>query len=491
VTDSQREAAAPVETLLHDLPARGTVNVCGGELVVVEGPNRGQRLSLGPLPVRVGSGLGCQLRLTDPTVSRLHFQLTPRRDAFRLVDAGSTNGTYVDGLRIHDVELAGGATIRVGATVLRVEVAAEPVRVQLSEQTRFGSLLGGSVEMRRLYALLARAASTDTTILIQGETGTGKDLVAREVHRHSRRAKGPFVAVDCGAIAPTVIESELFGHVRGSFTGALGDRRGLIEEASGGTLFLDEIGELPISLQAKLLRALEAREVRPVGANATRSVDVRIVAATNRSLAQSVNAGSFREDLYYRLAVVEVSLPPLRARRDDILLLAAQFLREIRARTAEPATASSAPAPSLALPAELASTLLARNWPGNVRELKNFVERCHALGVLDATWTDQSASGALPSGEAERVNTFVTVNLARPLKEARDEAMAQFERRYVESVLAAAEGNVTRAAALAGVSRRFLQRLIVRLGLRGPGLEDGDFDATEEDAVADGEDFAQ
>jgi len=462
-----KEVSIQAETELHAAGPRASLDVCGGEIVVVEGPDRGQRLSLGPLPVRVGTALGSQLRLTDRTVSRLHVQLTPRRDSVRLVDAGSTNGTFVDGIRAHDVELSGGASIRVGATVLRLEMGSEPGHVALSQRTRFGSLLGASVEMRRLYAVLELAAPTHATVLIQGETGTGKELVAREIHAHSTRAKGPFVVVDCSSIAPNVIESELFGHTRGAFTDAKSDRAGLIEAAHGGTLFLDEIGELPLALQAKLLRALETREVRRVGANVARSVDVRIVAATHRPLAQGVNTGSFREDLYYRLAVVEVVLPPLRARREDVPLLAGQFFKQLGG-------------PGRLVPPELLTHLIARSWPGNVRELRNFVERCCALGGPQGESSMNGAPhglGSAPEASPDaHVTTVLPVNLGAPLKKAREEVLARLERLYVESALRRADGNVTRAAEAAGVSRRFLQRLIARLGIRGAIVDapDGD-----------------
>jgi DNA-binding NtrC family response regulator len=430
------------------------IDVRSGTLLVVAGSDVGLRLPLGPMPITVGTAPLAQLRLSDPTVSRVHCQLSPRPDGVRLTDAGSTNGTFVDGLRLRDADLTAGANIRVGATTVRLELGNEVVRVPLAELSSFGKLVGGSLEMRRLYAMLERVARTETTVLIQGETGTGKELVARELHDHSERAAGPFVAVDCGAIAPNVIESELFGHVRGAFSGAVSDRRGLFEEANGGTLCLDEIGELPLSLQAKLLRALENREVRRVGSNAARPVDVRLLASTNRPLAQSVNEGAFREDLYYRLAVIELVLPPLRARREDVPPLAQHFYERFSGKR-EP------------LPGELLTSLLTRSWPGNVRELRNFIERCVALGGF------QLAPRAPSSAESgEFAQTTLGIDLGKPLKEARDDAVERFELLYLETALRRAGGNVTRAAELAGVSRRFLQRTIARLGIRGVATPD-------------------
>jgi DNA-binding NtrC family response regulator len=449
------EFKADVATALHDLrPSQVTLR--SGEIIVVEGPDRGTRLALNPLTIRVGTGDGCHLRLTDPTVSRLHFQLAPRSDGLRLTDVGSTNGTLVEGVRVRDADLLAGATVRIGATVLRIELGSEPLCVEVSRSERFGSLLGAGIEMRRLYTVLERAAPTPATVLIQGETGTGKELVARELHRHSRRSSGPFVAVDCGAIAPNVIESELFGHARGAFSGAVSERRGLIEEAHGGTLFLDEVGELPLNLQAKLLRVLETREVRRVGVNSARAVDVRLVAATNRMLAQSVNEGSFREDLYYRLAVVEVQLPPLRLRREDLPLLADHFYRRL--------SGNAGPVPQ-----ELVAALMTRSWPGNVRELRNFIERCVTLGLTTPSSSEARESPLSPSA---RLEATLPLNLNVPLKESREEALSRLEHVYAQSVLRRAEGNVTRAAELAGVSRRFMQRLIARLGLRD-AVKDG------------------
>jgi transcriptional regulator with GAF, ATPase, and Fis domain len=307
-------------------------------------------------------------------------------------------------------------------------------------------LLGQSFEMRRIYAILDRVAPTDATMLVTGETGTGKEAVAQAIHDASRRADGPFVAVDCGAIAENLVESELFGHVRGAFSGAVAERRGLFEEASGGTLFLDEIGELPLALQPKLLRALETREVRRVGANSAKKVDVRVVAATNRSLAKAVNDGIFREDLYYRLAVVEVELPPLRARREDIRMLAQNFYEHF--------TGSRD-----VLPDAFVRTLEIRGWPGNVRELRNFVERSISLGwsaegnaVVESAPVDPSASVAVPTH--------------LQLRDARAWWSDQFERVYVTTLLKKTNGNVTRAAEIAGVNRRSLQRLMVQHGLR-------------------------
>jgi transcriptional regulator with PAS, ATPase and Fis domain len=442
----------PTDVSTQVIEPTGRLELDGVDVVVVEGPDRGVSRRLGPGGMRVGTGAASDLPLTDRTVSRLHCLLQFVGKTIRVSDSGSTNGTFVDGVRVFAAELAAGARLKVGETVLSVSPSGgERVQVELSARHRFGDVIGASPEMRRLYSILEKVAPTDSSVLIQGETGTGKELVARGIHDGSPRAKAPFVVVDCGSIAENLIESELFGHVRGAFSGAVSDRRGLVEEASGGTLFLDEIGELPPALQPRLLRVIETFEVRRVGGNTSKRVDVRIVAATNRPLAPSVNDGSFREDLYYRLAVVELHLPPLRARREDIPLLAEHFFRRY-AGDKEP------------LPPELLSSLKSRAWPGNVRELRNYMERSVSLGYSAQGGTNATnAAAALPADPAAPV---VPIHL--PLKDARAAWTEQFELVYVKALLAKAEGNVTRAAELAGINRRSLQRLIVSLGIREP-----------------------
>jgi DNA-binding NtrC family response regulator len=430
----------------HSLPLESGVAFRTSEITVIDGPDRGARLRLARRSTRIGTAVSNELRLHDKTVSRLHCEIHLRRDSLRVVDCGSTNGTSVDGIRVRDADVVPGATIRIGTTSLRLEALDETFQVPLSPRARLGGLLGASVPMRQLYAIVERVAPTDATVLIQGETGSGKELVAREFHRASQRAEGPFVAVDCASIAPTVIESELFGHMRGSFSGALADRKGLFEEAHGGTLFLDEVGELPLPLQGKLLRTLETREVRRVGSNTPRPVNVRLLAATNRPLAQAVNEGLFREELYHRLAVVEVSVPPLRARREDIGSLAQYFCERFGMRTP--------------LSPDVVSSLTNRAWPGNVRELRNYIERYAALAT-------SAESAPPPMVDAEMPATFeALIQVHIGFKEARDAFLARFEAFYGRSLLRRTGGNVTRAAELADVSRRFFQRLMMRSGLR-------------------------
>ncbi len=424
-------------------------------LVVVEGPAKGTTVEVRGGVARIGSGEICELRLADRLVSRVHCELRLGEGAMTLIDLGSKNGTVVEGLRIREAVVPPGTVVRVGESAVRIQVDGGLGAVPISERTELGELLGQSVAMRLVYATLERAAKTDATVLVLGETGTGKDVVARSIHAESARAKGPFVPVDCGAIPEHLIESELFGHVRGAFTGAVAHRRGAFEEASGGTLFLDEIGEMPLSMQPKLLRAIETRSIRRVGAETQTPVDVRIVAATNRTLAAAVNDGLFREDLYYRLAVVEVALPPLRSRREDIPLLAQHFYERFAGKGSR-------------LPPAYTTALKARSWPGNVRELRNVIERAVALGIVDPATGAQKApieEPPLPSG----IEALVPLHL--PLKDAREAWMEKFESVYVRAMLGRTGGNVTKAAELAGVSRRFLQRTMARLGIRGSDEE--------------------
>jgi DNA-binding NtrC family response regulator len=438
MTDS-RDASTDVIARLPKL------KIMSARLEVVSGPDSGAALEVTRGRARVGTARSNDLVLTDGTVSRLHCQLLVGEQTVRLVDLGSTNGTFIGGIRVHDAEIVAG-DIQVGSTTIRLIPGAERAVLWLAPHGRFGELVGSSVPMRRLYAELERAAQSDATVLLQGETGTGKDLAARTIHEHSRRADGPFVTIDCGSIAPSLIESELFGHVRGAFSGATHDRKGVLERGNGGTVFFDEIGELPLALQPKLLRVLEARELRPVGSDEVRPIDIRVIAATNRPLAKSVNEGTFREDLYYRLAVIECEMPPLRDRREDIPALAASFYRRFAEDESE-------------IPPELLADLQHRNWPGNVRELRNYVERMVVMG-----WDREPPRPAPAPGDPQRVEAVVLRHL--PLREARAQWLEQFNALYVKALLDKTRGNITRTAELAGINRRSLQRLMTRLGLR-------------------------
>jgi transcriptional regulator with GAF, ATPase, and Fis domain len=406
-------------------------------VAVVEGPDHGKAAELPHGRARVGCAPGCHLVLTDPTVSRIHCEIAVSRQGIRIKDLQSTNGTYVDGVRIYDAELRHGSTLRIGESAVRIGVEHGRAVVPLAPLDRFGDIIGSSPEMRAIYAMIPRIAQSQTTTLIHGETGTGKELVARAIHDMSARADKPFVVIDCAGLAPGVIESDLFGHVRGAFTGAIADRSGLFEAAHGGTIFVDEIADLPLSLQPRLLRVLEMREVRRLGANHSIAVDVNVIAASSRPLSTYVNAGQFREDLFYRLAVAEIELPPLRTRGNDI----AEIARHMWTRFA---------GPDKPIPEDLLLSVWSRSWPGNVRELRNFIERAAKLGVPTSAGLERSRS----------VATAVPVNL--PLKEARRVWSEQFETLYAHAMLERTEGNVTRAAELAGVNRRSFQRMLAK-----------------------------
>jgi DNA-binding NtrC family response regulator len=325
----------------------------------------------------------------------------------------------------------------------------------LDEPTRFGRMVGRSAVTRSLFELLQRAATSEATVLIEGETGTGKEATAEAIHSEGDRKDGPFVVIDCGAIPPQLLESELFGHERGSFTGAVAARQGAFEAASGGTIFLDEIGELTLDLQPKILRVLERRHVKRVGSPHYVNIDVRVIAATNRSLKAEVQAQRFRSDLYYRLAVVQVKLPPLRERLSDLPLLVENMLRSL-GRDQEPIASSLRTQPFL-------ERLMHYRWPGNVRQLRNYVERCVALD--DATLpTNLDTMPPPPSGAP--LEGIDAIDITQPLKFARERCVGNFERRYLEALLRKHNNNVSAAARAAEVDRIHFYRLLWKHGLR-------------------------
>jgi DNA-binding NtrC family response regulator len=416
-------------------------------LKVLKGPDKGTTVTLEQDEILIGGADGAHLRLTDPTVSRNHcvIRLTAKGPLLR--DLGSTNGTRIEGVDVREGYVPTGATLALGHTQVRFEQLDESVQIPLADSERFGRLWGRSTAMRRLFAVAGRVAASDVTVLIQGETGTGKDALTEAIHQASTRAAGPLVVVDCGAVPPNLFESELFGHEKGAFTGADRARAGAFEEADGGTLFLDEIGELPLPLQPKLLRVLEARELRRIGAAQPRKIDVRVIAATNRDLREEVNRGSFRQDLYFRLEVVRLQVPPLRERPEDIPVLA-EYFRQL----AKPGTAGAP------LSEEALANFMAHPWPGNVRELRNAVERLTVMDEMPfATQAPPTANDAEPP-----------VDVQQPFKDAKNALVAGFERRYVSAMLEATGGNISEAARRADIDRVYLLRLMGRYGLRKP-----------------------
>ena len=455
-------------TALHTDAATGQLLERHWRLRVSGGPDAGLERLVDAGTLMVGSHADNDLVLTDNTVSRYHLEIQVRRDGLRVADLDTTNGTRhitaQSTLRLGTVTLAGAGRLRLGKhTVIDVEPVDQQVTFDDFRDTRFGEVLGTSTPMRRLFALLSRVAPTEATVLLTGDTGTGKEALAEAVHTHSRRAAGPFVVVDCGAIPHELIGSELFGHIRGAYTGASGDKQGLVEAADGGTLFLDEIGELALDLQPQLLRVIDKRQVRRVGDTRAIDVDIRVVAATHRDLKAMVKAGTFREDLYYRLAVVRAEVPPLRDRMEDIPLLVAHFA-ELLGRG------------GFSLSPALIDELGRHTWPGNVRELRNVVERALSLGTVgglsltDLPTPPAPEPSSIPSsparpGTSDGAATAGAEVLDLPFKEAKAQLVEGFERDYLVHLMAKHRGNISRAAAEAGIDRNYIHRLIKKYGL--------------------------
>jgi DNA-binding NtrC family response regulator len=415
------------------------------KLLVLSGPDAGLHRPLQVGRYSIGKAPSCDIVLTDQTVSRQHLVLVVDEDRVRAVDAGSRNGCFCEGMRFSELEVRPGAVLTVGTTSLKLVPEDSRERaITLSPRERFGELVGSSPAMREVFTLLERLAPGDSDVLIQGETGTGKELCAEAIHMASRRARGPLVIVDLAGIAPSLLESELFGHVKGAFTGAQADRMGAFERAQGGTVLLDEVGELPMELQPRLLRVLERRQVKRVGGNDYRTVDVRVLSATHVDLEGAVKAGRFRRDLFHRLAVLRLTLPPLRARPDDIPVL----IDTVLSRMGRPPSALS----------DQTRALLAQYpWPGNVRELRNAVEQVVNLGeeVLPRLET-------LPGEEGPSRRS---AELELPYKEAKERLLEGFERDYLRSLLERCEGNLSRAAREADIERVYLRKLLRKHGL--------------------------
>lgn len=420
---------------------------------------QGQVWSFRERLIHIGSGPDNELVLDDPTVSRVHARLEFDRSGYLIRDLESKNGTWIGDVRVTEAYVPPGATLGFGNAQATFGLEEETVQVSIARGSTFGRLDGQSSQMREIFGLLARVAPSDATVLVEGESGTGKELVAEALHQHSSRRDGPFVVFDCSAVAPDLIESELFGHVRGAFTGAIANRQGVFEQASGGTLFLDEVGELPLDLQPKLLRALESGQVKPVGGSTVCPTDVRVVAATNRQLGREVEAGAFRQDLYYRLAVIHVRLPSLRQRPEDIPLLVERFLAE-------------ADAEDVAVGFDTMTRLQSHPWPGNVRELRNYVERAVVLaddGRLETRHLNGGVPGSTPAptelGEALRPDYKL------PFKDAKARLLETFERRYWSQRLDDADGNISEAARQGGLHRKSLEYLVKKLDLKGSSGE--------------------
>jgi len=422
-------ATRPLATTRSARPVRFSA----GELVVLHGPDRGRRFVLSPPRARIGKSAQCDIVLTDETVSKQHAIVEERDGHLLLRDLGSTNGTFVDTARVVEVMLEPGTTLRLGGTVIAFEPP-EQVPEPAAPRDHFGPLLGTSPKAREHFALLERVAATDLSVLVIGETGTGKELVAQALHEASPRARGPFALFDCSALARELVESSLFGHTEGAFTGATGARKGAVVSADGGTLFIDEIGELDLELQPKLLRVLEKRQVQALGSDQLKRVDVRVIAATHRDLREMARRGQFRQDLYYRLSVVEVHVPALRERREDIPLLAAHFLARVR--------------PAATLAPEAVERLARAPWAGNVRELRNAIERAAALAPGDRIEAaDLALSEDAPGATAGM---------------AGDRSLEDIEIEAIRVTLERTGGNRTQAAKILGIARKTLIEKIAR-----------------------------
>ncbi len=446
----------PLSTLLKlTAPASVDLPIC--HLEVTAGPAQGK--TVGPLSkvTLIGREGWCDLAIDDPALSARHCEIRLEPGRARLIDRRSTNGTVLGGHRVVEAFLEDGDTIEIGQTAILVHRLGESRAVDVTPVDITGTVLGRSEPMLEVLDLVGRIAARKVPVLISGETGTGKTCVAKAMHQASQRKD--FVQVNCGALPEGLIESELFGHVKGAFTGADRARVGLFEAAAGGTIFLDEIGELPLSLQPRLLTVLEEGEVRPVGSSTPTAVDFRLIAASNRNLEQMVERGQFREDLYYRLGVVQIELPPLRRRLEDVPLLAEFFLAR---------SAAESDSPARRLDEAALAVLTAHDWPGNVRELDNVIRRAVALAEGERLTAEDLVVGPLSrrTGGAE-------FDTGRPFRDYKAAVLEHYEKRYLEEVLEASGGNVSEAARRSGISRQHLFTLLKRYGLRdeAPGDE--------------------
>ncbi len=439
------------------------------QLKVTEGPDKNKKMDLERKPIRMGKKEDNDFALTDNTVSRYHLLIEQKVDSFLLKDLDSTNGTFINDMRVKEAYLTPGDIISLGNTKVEFIAFDEKVQIEPSSKTQFSELVGKSRKMRQIFGILEKIAPSLATVIVEGQTGTGKELVARAIHQHSLRKEKPFVVFDCSAVAPNLIESELFGHEKGSFTGAIKDRKGAFEAANGGTIFLDEIGELSLDLQPKLLRALEQREVRRVGSNETVKVDVRVICATNRSLPDEVTAGRFRQDLYYRLSVVKIHLPSLNERPEDIPLIIEKFLAEGRFNRFPDGSLKVTRVEDDAL-----KMLQRYQWPGNVRELSNIIER--TVSLVDGQ-TIRASDLSYVFQEIDSVNETterINIDTSLPFKEAKQKVVEVFEKDYLVDLLTRYSFNVSRAAREAKIDRKHLRNLLKKYDIKAE--DDGEAD---------------
>jgi transcriptional regulator with GAF, ATPase, and Fis domain len=432
-----------------------TLRVRKTKLLVISGPLQGQEFLITKDVFSMGSGMHNDLQLEDGAISKRHCEITINEEGYRIQDLDSTNGTHVQGIRVTQAYLNPGAELTLGKTRLIFCPMQESQEIPVSTQESFGSVLGKSLAMRRVFHLAETYSASDASVMLTGETGTGKEILAEEIHRHSPRKHKPFIVIDCAALAKELIESELFGHTKGSFTGATGDRAGAFEHADGGTVFLDEVGDLSPDLQPKLLRVLEKREIRRVGSNDIRKINVRIICATNRKMDVEVNEGRFREDLFYRLSVVPIELPPLRRRREDIPMLVRKFITQLH----------GAEAVKELVDFDATMDVLKRHeWPGNVRELRNLVDLAFYSAKRPVDLSSFLSMGQFMRRESEKEMPF-PVSADRPFKDVKNELITEFEKKYLQDLLLRNGGNVSKSAREAGIERAYLQRLIKKYDL--------------------------
>jgi DNA-binding NtrC family response regulator len=427
----------------------------------VAGPGSGPALAMARVTATVGRHPTNDLVLKDGQVSGLHLELRRVGNRVRVRDSGSTNGTWMGPHRVTEVELAPGAELTVGSTLLRFDVDGGASPAAVGSAKSFGQLVGESTVMREVFTLLERVAPKSLSVLVVGETGTGKEEVARAIHDRSHRATKPFIVIDASTLPEPLAESLLFGHEKGAFTGAERRAVGLFEAAEGGTVFLDEIGELPHSIQAKFLRVLEQRVVTRVGSHEPVPVDVRIVAATHRDLRHEIDAGRFREDLYYRLAQIRVGMPPLRDRLEDIPILCQKVLAGLEEQDQR-----------VIIDDDALAHLAAQPWPGNVRELRNVLARATALcrgGVIRRP--DVAGEGFGFRGTREERSAL---DLSGTFATAKERAVERFESAYLAALVRRCEGNLSRAAREADLARHHLRDLLKKRGLYAAPASDTD-----------------
>ena len=455
--DSQANSLLPGTLVLSAKENENLLRVRKTKLLVISGPLQGREILVNRDTFTIGSGASNDLVIEDSTVSKRHCEIIIEESGYQIRDLNSTNGTLVQGVRVSSAHLAPGSEIQLGKSRIVFCPLQDASDIPLSSSESFGKMIGRTIPMRRIFYLAETYSPSDATIMITGETGTGKEILAEEIHNFSTRKQKPFIVIDCAAISKELIESELFGHIKGAFTGANADRQGAFEIANGGTVFLDEIGDLSPDLQPKLLRVLEKREIRRVGCNKVRKIDVRIISATNRNLSHEVNEGRFREDLFYRLSVVHLELPALRRRRDDIPLLVKQFITLLHGEDAINQIADFD---------RTMDTLKRHEWPGNVRELRNLIELAFYSEKRPVNLSTFLSIGTLRAGWIGNEPPEATFATDKPFKDAKNDLIEEFEKAYLNAVLSRNRQNISRSARDAGIERAYLQRLIRKYGMR-------------------------